>query len=103
MTTDFKSPHIARIAHFATALKGEDFKPSEGENVVVMGKTGSGKSSVISLLLKKDVGVGHGFYSKTTETMEYSFDLLIMDGVRPINLIDTQGVNGHQDQHDSSS
>ncbi|KAF9134206.1 GTPase IMAP member 4 [Mortierella sp. GBA39] len=74
------------------ALKGEDFKPSDSENVVVMGKTGSGKSSIISLLLNKDVGVGHGFYSATTNTKEYDFDLPAKYGDRPIKLIDTQGV-----------
>ncbi|KAF9969048.1 GTPase IMAP member 4, partial [Actinomortierella ambigua] len=83
---------MARLAHIEAALKNENFMPSDTENVVVMGKTGSGKSSVISLLLNRDVGVGHGFYSHTTNTLEYDFHLPAKYGDRHIKLIDTQGV-----------
>ncbi|KAG0368290.1 GTPase IMAP member 4 [Mortierella sp. AD032] len=92
MTKEYKSPHLARLAHLWAALNNEDFNPSDSENVVVMGKTGSGKSSIISLLLNKDIGVGHGLYSQTAKTMEYDLDLSTKDGVRQIKLIDTQGV-----------
>ncbi|KAF9543086.1 GTPase IMAP member 4 [Mortierella hygrophila] len=91
-TGDYKNPHSARFAHIKAALKGKDFRPSESENVVVIGKTGSGKTSIVSLLLDRDVGVGHGFYSQTTKTMEYDFHLPERYGDRPIKLIDTQGV-----------
>ncbi|KAK3830317.1 MAG: hypothetical protein J3R72DRAFT_456230 [Linnemannia gamsii] len=92
MAKDYTNPHLARAAHLWAALNNEDFNPSDSENVIVMGKTGSGKSSIISLLLNKDIGVGHGLYSHTTKTMEFDLDLATKHGVRQIKLIDTQGV-----------
>ncbi|KAF9336312.1 GTPase IMAP member 4 [Podila minutissima] len=92
MTKEYKSPHLARLAHLEAALKDEDFKPSNSENVVVMGKTGAGKSSIISLLLNNDVGVGHGLYSHTTKTREFDLQLPAKYGDRQVKLIDTQGV-----------
>ncbi|KAF9585824.1 hypothetical protein BGW38_000577 [Lunasporangiospora selenospora] len=92
MKREYTSPYLARIAHIEAALKHQDFKPSDSENVVVMGKTGAGKSSVISLLLNKDIGVGHGLYSHTTNTVEFDYDLPEEYGDRQIKLIDTQGV-----------
>ncbi|KAK5822330.1 P-loop containing nucleoside triphosphate hydrolase protein [Linnemannia elongata] len=89
---NYKNPHAARLAHFRAALKNEDFNPSNSENVVMIGKTGAGKSSIISLLLNKDVGVGHGFFSHTTKTTEFDLRLPTEYGDRHIKLIDTQGV-----------
>ncbi|KAG0295234.1 GTPase IMAP member 4 [Dissophora globulifera] len=91
-TDEYKNRHHARIAHILAALKNEDFRPSNTENVVVIGKSGSGKTSIISLLLGDDVGVGHGIHSKTTNTSEYDFELPVEYGDRQIKLIDTQGV-----------
>ena len=92
MATHYPNPHLARFNHFLAALRNKDFKPSDSENVIVMGKTGSGKSSVISLLLDKDIGVGHGLYCKTTDTKEYDLRLPEQYDDRQIKLIDTRGV-----------
>ncbi|KAG0295233.1 hypothetical protein BGZ98_001468 [Dissophora globulifera] len=82
----------ARSARFLSALENNNTNPMDCENVIVIGKTGSGKSSIISLLLGRDIGVGHGIYSKTTDMKEYDLDLPAEYGGRQIKLIDTRGI-----------
>ncbi|KAG0229640.1 GTPase IMAP member 4 [Actinomortierella wolfii] len=89
---EYSNPHAARFAHIVAAIKKEDFKLTDSENVIVVGKTGSGKSSVISLLIGKDAGVGHGLNAKTMQTKEFDLHLPAKYGDRNIKLIDTRGV-----------
>ncbi|GIZ37350.1 hypothetical protein CKM354_000080000 [Cercospora kikuchii] len=56
--------------------------------IAVMGVTGSGKSSFISLLLEEDIGVGHGLTSCTTAV---EMHILERENGRKIFLIDTPG------------
>ncbi|KAG0299382.1 hypothetical protein BGZ98_010106, partial [Dissophora globulifera] len=88
----FKDAHHARVAHLLAALQNKGFSTTDTENVIVIGKTGSGKSSIISLLLGYDADVGHGIYSETTNTTEYDFCLPAEHGGRRVSLIDTRGV-----------
>ncbi|KAJ5102660.1 hypothetical protein N7532_003189 [Penicillium argentinense] len=58
---------------------------------LVMGKTGSGKSSFVARCTDKDVTVGHGLYSCTSDIDAYSY--IIPGQNRCIHLIDTPGFN----------
>ncbi|KAK4455331.1 P-loop containing nucleoside triphosphate hydrolase protein [Podospora aff. communis PSN243] len=55
--------------------------------IILMGVTGSGKSTFISLLTDQKVEVGHGLESHTTEAASYTFN----DSGREIILVDTPG------------
>jgi GTPase Era involved in 16S rRNA processing len=55
--------------------------------VILMGVTGSGKSTFISLLTDQNVEVGHGLESHTTEAASYTF----IDNQKEIILVDTPG------------
>ncbi|KAK3291802.1 uncharacterized protein B0H64DRAFT_240816 [Chaetomium fimeti] len=55
--------------------------------IVLMGVTGSGKSTFISLLTDQNVEVGHGLESHTTEAASYTF----IDNQKEIILVDTPG------------
>ncbi|KAK1750450.1 P-loop containing nucleoside triphosphate hydrolase protein, partial [Echria macrotheca] len=60
---------------------------SEKLAVILMGVTGSGKSTFISLLSDQDVEVGHGLESHTTTPASYK----LVDEGREIILVDTPG------------
>ncbi|KAK0651103.1 P-loop containing nucleoside triphosphate hydrolase protein [Cercophora newfieldiana] len=55
--------------------------------IILMGVTGSGKSTFISLLTRQNVEVGHGLESHTTTPASYIFT----DDSKEITLIDTPG------------
>ncbi|KLU90969.1 hypothetical protein MAPG_09494 [Magnaporthiopsis poae ATCC 64411] len=88
--------HIEEQAKGFLAFTGVQRPPPNAVFLLVMGMTGSGKSSFVSSCTGRDVVVGHGLQSCTSDIMIFDFDL---DGHK-VYLVDTPGFN---DTHKSDA
>lgn len=93
--------HSMESSEMEASTERDSYTPSEEENdtdyppnqesdvaIAIMGLTGSGKSTFISLLADEPVQIGHSLESCTENVNVYSFKL---DGSRTVHLIDTPG------------
>ncbi|KAL4871499.1 P-loop containing nucleoside triphosphate hydrolase protein [Aspergillus spectabilis] len=79
-----------------SAITGIVKHSSHDRFFLIMGKTGSGKSTFVARCTGKDVNIGHGLYSCTTSIDTYSYTLPNphnRHATRRIHLIDCPGFN----------
>ncbi|KAF7982823.1 hypothetical protein HWV62_25768 [Athelia sp. TMB] len=77
-----------------------DLEERKRANVIVFGQTGTGKSSLVNMIIQKNVGAADAATSTsavgcTTKRTDYDVDLVRSDGseTKPIKLWDTAGLN----------